>query len=248
MSAAEQLKLLHELQQIDEKIMDLNRFREKAPEQIQALQTKIEDQRLMITVKEGELQKHLETRRAKERELETHESQIAKNQTRAMAVKTNEEFHAIQRENDLQKELIEDLEDEVLRLLDDIDSAELAVKKAKDRFKEIQKEMQAQVEDLNQKMQLVADRLAEQEKLREQMVPSIQPSFLTRYNKLRVITGGIAVVRVKNRTCMGCRMNVPPQVYNLVIKNEDIHTCPNCFRILYYEPEANGAAVTEKTG
>lgn len=248
MSAAEQLKLLHELQQIDEKIMDLNRFQEKAPEQVQTLHAKIEEQRQLITVKEGDLQKHLETRRAKERELETHEAQIAKNQTRSMSVKTNEEFHAIQRENDLQKELIEDLEDEILRLMDDIDSAELAVKKAKDRFKEVQKELLVQIEDLNRKMQLVEHRLAEQEELRGQMEPKIQPSFLNRYNKLRIITGGIAVVRVKNRTCMGCRMNVPPQVYNLVIKNEDIHTCPNCFRILYYEPEDNGATATEKTG
>jgi predicted nucleic acid-binding Zn-ribbon protein len=46
---------------------------------------------------------------------------------------------------------------------------------------------------------------------------------------------GIAIVLVKNEGCQGCYVNIPPQMYNEVQKNNEIILCPNCHRILYWE-------------
>jgi predicted nucleic acid-binding Zn-ribbon protein len=157
-----------------------------------------------------------------------------------MAVKTNEEYHAIQRENDKQKEMIEELEDQILRLMDDFDTAELALKKAKTRFAELEKQKGEQIAEINSRLAIITDQLAVKEAERQQILPGVDPSFLNRYQRLRDITGGVAVVRVVKRTCQGCQVNVPPQIYNLVIRNEEIITCPSCRRILYYEPDYQG--------
>ncbi|MGH7828550.1 MAG: C4-type zinc ribbon domain-containing protein [Candidatus Binatia bacterium] len=33
--------------------------------------------------------------------------------------------------------------------------------------------------------------------------------------------------------CQGCYMNIPPQLWNEILKNERLNLCPSCHRILY---------------
>ena len=241
LSAAEQLKLLHDLQQIDQQIMEIERFRNQGPQHIAQLEAELKHYESLVAEKEQLVQQHQGTRREKERELEEHEAQIRKNNERMSAVKTNEEYHAIQRENEKQKSMIGEIEDHLLQIMDEIDSAALTLKKAKERYTEAEKAHKAKVTQLKEQLEKVNRQVNELIAQRDELVPSIESSLLIRYDKLRKQTGGIAVVRVIKRTCMGCRVNVPPQVYNLVIKNEDIHTCPFCYRILYYDPAADDA-------
>ena len=39
-------------------------------------------------------------------------------------------------------------------------------------------------------------------------------------------------------TCQGCRMRLPPQLYNELQKHLQVHFCPKCQRILYFETSA----------
>ncbi len=235
MAAPEQLKKLHDLQLVDMEIMEIEKFANAAPERIKQFQADLETQRAAVQEREAALQELQKAKREKERELSEHEQRINKNKERMMAVKTNEEYHAIQKENDAQKVFCEEFEDAILRLLDDIDSAELALRKAKDRCAEAEKKVGVQVAAIEEELKTCAGKLVEKQDLRGRLVPDIDPAFFDRYVRLRRQVGGVAVVRVVKRTCQGCRMNVPPQLYNLVIRNEDIITCPNCYRILFYQ-------------
>ena len=46
---------------------------------------------------------------------------------------------------------------------------------------------------------------------------------------------GLAVVSVRNGTCQGCNMNIPPQLYNVLQRGVTVETCPSCHRIIYWE-------------
>jgi predicted nucleic acid-binding Zn-ribbon protein len=37
-------------------------------------------------------------------------------------------------------------------------------------------------------------------------------------------------------------MHISPQLFNLLQREDRVHTCPNCNRILYYEGAGNEAA------
>ncbi len=54
--------------------------------------------------------------------------------------------------------------------------------------------------------------------------------------------GGLAVVEVRAGTCQGCHMNVPPQLFNQIQRNEQVILCPNCQRMLYWRPEREEGA------
>ncbi|MBW2734063.1 MAG: hypothetical protein JRH20_16875, partial [Deltaproteobacteria bacterium] len=57
------------------------------------------------------------------------------------------------------------------------------------------------------------------------------------------LRGGIGVVRAAEGACSGCHMRLPPQLYNILQRNETIEQCPNCQRIIYYIPEEEETAV-----
>ena len=62
----------------------------------------------------------------------------------------------------------------------------------------------------------------------------VKPDVLKRYGNIRM-RRGLAVVSVRNGTCQGCNMNIPPQLYNVLQRGQTVETCPSCHRIIYWE-------------
>ena len=79
----------------------------------------------------------------------------------------------------------------------------------------------------------INDRLSQLDAQRKQIIPDIDPKMLHEYEKILHSRGGLALVTVKDNSCGGCHMLVPPQVINLIQMYEHIITCEVCNRILY---------------
>jgi predicted nucleic acid-binding Zn-ribbon protein len=72
---------------------------------------------------------------------------------------------------------------------------------------------------------------------RAKLVESIEPEVYARYMTLLKTGSGLAVTQAKNELCTGCNMNIPPQLYVEIRKNEGVIQCPQCLRILYYSDD-----------
>ena len=79
----------------------------------------------------------------------------------------------------------------------------------------------------------IVDRLSQLDAQRKQIIPNIDPKMLQQYEKILHSRDGLAMVTVKDNSCGGCHMLVPPQVINLIKMYEHIITCEVCNRILY---------------
>ena len=47
----------------------------------------------------------------------------------------------------------------------------------------------------------------------------------------------VAIVAVQDAVCQGCNMNIPPQVYNELLRYDSLRYCPSCFRIIYWQDQ-----------
>jgi len=57
------------------------------------------------------------------------------------------------------------------------------------------------------------------------------------YSRIKTrIRDGVAVAEARNRSCTACFMSLRPQVMAEIRRGDDIITCDNCGRILYYVP------------
>ncbi|MFN7140460.1 MAG: zinc ribbon domain-containing protein, partial [Limisphaerales bacterium] len=69
---------------------------------------------------------------------------------------------------------------------------------------------------------------------REQLAGAVDEATRARYERLLKTKGGNAVVGIQHGVCGGCRLKFPHQIVLSCKKGEELVTCPNCGRILYY--------------
>jgi predicted nucleic acid-binding Zn-ribbon protein len=174
-------------------------------------------------------------RRQLEKELAEGEARTRNKRMRLTQVRNDKEMQALTHEVEAQKETNQRLESEVLMLMEGAEQrtqriAELTALVATKRedLAAAEKGIAAQVEDL--KISITKQRVE-----RDQMARDIESSLLQRYEMIFSRRGGLAVAEAKGETCQGCRMRLPPQLYNELQKHLRVNFCPNCQRILYCE-------------
>ncbi len=120
-------------------------------------------------------------------------------------------------------------------MLDEID-------KRKKNMKEEEQEKakyDAQYESKKQKVKREIDSLDEKIQIcsqqYQQLIKNIPKELLKRYEMVKALNNGTAVVSVWKGVCGGCHMNIPPQLYNELQKSDDLLYCPNCSRIIFWQ-------------
>ena len=233
----EELETLCQVQKIDTKIIENERKWALGPQRIDELQRGIGEAREK-EAKEKEVIEELEKeRRKKEQELETEKGQVKKSEAKLTEVKTNKEYQAMLKEIEAAKATNDKTEEELLLLLE--------------RIEELKKDHLVEVKDLEKREKAAAEETGALEKeiktvdgivskLREEkerLLSRVGQDTRARYDILIEKRAGIAVVNAKNNTCLGCYMNIPPQLFIEVMKNSRLITCPSCNRIFYYQEE-----------
>jgi len=231
----DQLELLWELQKIDLLLKTIKEERDRYPKEMKKLDENqvIEKERIQ---KEREKIESLEKeRRRKEGNLNLEQEKIKRAEGRMFEVKTNKEYQALLSEIEAIKEADSREEEEILQVMDEIDE----LKKDLSRR---EKEMAITMEKIEAEKRKIQEGMAQgdavwkkQLERREVLSKQIESKLFKLYNTLKEKRQGIGVVSAKQETCQGCFVNVPPQMFIEVQKNNSLIRCPNCNRILYWE-------------
>ena len=82
-------------------------------------------------------------------------------------------------------------------------------------------------------------------KMRQEITSGLDASLCARYDRIFGNRGALAVVEVKDETCQGCHMRIPPHMCNQVQSSQmqgksEIFNCPHpyCGRIVYVQLES----------
>jgi len=80
---------------------------------------------------------------------------------------------------------------------------------------------------------------------RERLLSELPKAMSSLYNRISArIRDGIAVAEARNGACTACFMALRPQVMADVRRGNEVITCDNCNRILYYAPEKSAQPAT----
>src|SRR5215211_7143506 len=105
------LERLIALQQLDSAAMDAERRLAGEPERLRMMEAKLEAARLQVATAKERLAENQNARRAIEKDVAVHQGRLSKFRDQAMAVKTNIEYHAVQKEMSFAQTEIKVLED-----------------------------------------------------------------------------------------------------------------------------------------
>lgn len=226
---------LVKLQTIDSEIYALRYEKESKPQEIKVLETSFEQKKQHLANLEKTALDLLKQRKEKELELASKEESMKKLQTQLYSLKTNKEYQAMLQQMNDGKADASVIEDKILQLLEQGDKIKNDIEQERQKLKEEEKVFLGHKKKLEDRIKEIEERLAQLEAQREQVIPEIDHKIRAQYERILTNRDGLAIVGVKNNTCQGCNMFVPPQVINLIKMYERIITCEVCNRMLYIE-------------
>jgi len=228
-----QISSLVKLQTVDSEIYALRLEKEAKPQEIKALETAFEEKKQQLAALEKtslDLQKQ---RKDRELELASKEEGIKKLQTQLYSLKTNKEYQAMLQQINDAKADASVIEDKILQLFEQADKGRNDIELGKQRLKEQEKVFLGERKKVEGRIKEIEDRLSQLDAQRKQITPEIEPKIIAQYERILANRDGLAIASVKDNTCKGCNMFVPPQVINLIQMYERLITCEVCNRILY---------------
>src|SRR5436189_1271530 len=132
------------LQRLDSTAQDAQRRLADEPERAKALDARLDAARHGLASAKERLAENQNVRRAIEKEVAVHQGRLSKFRDQAMAVKTNQEYHAVQHEIGFAQTEIKTLEDRILERMLEADDLTSGLKRADTDLAAEQKAVEAE--------------------------------------------------------------------------------------------------------
>ena len=170
-----------------------------------------------------------------ENEIKIVDARIIKSNETLRNVSTNKEYQVLLREVDDNKKRKDVLETELLQIMEEREKSQAVVDESTKEYQQLEEQIKAEQNQIEE--QSIKDRKLLEEYLESQkeIGISLDPKLLDRFKRISKMNQGSAVAQAQDQVCLGCFMNIPPQLYIEVQRGNQLIFCPQCSRILYYE-------------
>src|SRR5918995_156974 len=231
----EQISILAKLQSVDREIKEKSAVKQQVLAELQAKQREIETKKQEIAILAVACAEKEKLRQEKDRVLQDEGKRAMDKRMRMNRIKNTKELQALQREIDQIRQSNGELEEDLIRVLEEIDRIKSEIKVKEEQAATIQGEWKQKHEEMQAKISGIDQLVSEASTLRNSIASQIAAELISRYELIFARRGGTAVVEVTGGICQGCYMNIPPQLWNEIIKSEKVNLCPSCQRILHYK-------------
>ena len=150
-------------------------------------------------------------------------------------IKTQREYEVLDKEIKDATEREQECRKDIIKSEKDLEEFKYMLERDESLIKQQEEDLAAEEEknrnESDNKLQMLKE-LEEQEK---KTTPEMDEEILFKFERIIKSKSGVGIVPVKNSVCSGCHMILPAQFVNEVRKGEEIHFCPYCSRILFFE-------------
>ena len=229
------LSPLIELQKLDLRIAEIKDQRRKIPERLQAVDAPLREARQQYQQTNISVETLVKERRSHEQDLEAHEAHTEKMKSRLSELKSNKEYQAHLFEIEVANKKKGDFEEKILVCMEKIEQLQRTAKEAQEKLSTIEKTFTREKQALDELEHRLSTELADLTAQQQARSAQVEKGLLSRYNSIKALRKDHALAEIKEGICSGCRLQLPPQLISEVKRAEDLHTCPYCRRMLYWE-------------
>lgn len=230
----DQIDILVKIQKIETEKMRMQSILDGIPHRLEKIKSSMNEFEQQISKEAESLDSVKKKYRSLEMDLKATTESLKKNKEKLLTVKTNKEYQA-------QLKAIEDieakssqLEDELLEYLEKIEALDQAIKKRKIESAVLYKTIQDETQQIKKEEKEATERLSELKMEEEEITKVMAPDILQKLKRVKQQVKGAAIASVTDAICDGCKMKIPPQLYNELHKLDSIQFCPHCQRIIYW--------------
>jgi len=212
---------------------------------IQAELAHIEPERQTLKGKSSTAQANLDAGKLRAKQIESDrkrleldadvkQQQIVKYANQQLQTRKNEEYKALAHEIEMCKAEINKLEDQQIGLMEQAEAAQKELVRLNREADEARKHGDGLVAQLGEREKNLEKELAELQSNREELAAVVDEAARGRYERLLKSKGENVLVGINHGVCGGCHMKLPAQTLVACQANQELVTCINCGRILYF--------------
>ncbi len=234
----EQLALLRELQHID---LELDEIQSKKDQIVARLKenTSFLDKLVQdLNAQKEELEEIRTLQRRKKDDLAEIKEQLSVRQKRLREVTSAKEYSAVEKEIDSLKKSAEQTEEELLHLLEVVESTESSIKEKEDKIVQLREGIASDEGEAEKQLAALDDKIKALKDRQEEARGEVSRRVIHKYDFIRSRRPGLAIVAAKDGHCEGCYMALPPQQFIEIQRGQTLEICPSCNRILYFWEDA----------
>ncbi len=233
LTTEEKLKNLYDLQQVHNKIDEINILRGELPMEVKDLEDEIAGLTKRIENLGNEMSDIESTISGNNNAKEDAQALIEKYTRQQNEVKNNREYDALTKEIELQNLNIQLFDKKNKDAVGAIESKKAYLSESETLLETRKKDLELKKEELDK---IMADTAIEEEKLLkkvERKEKVIQERLLNAYNRIRkTYRNGLAVVSIEREACGGCFAKIPPQRQLEIRQRKRIILCEHCGRVV----------------
>jgi len=232
-----ELEKLIALQNLDTTIRRLEKELEAIPQRRAEIENEFDQRAFQIRALENQRDEARHNRTRLENDVVDQRTRAERAERNLMSSKKQDEYTAAIREADAARKQISTLETQILEQMETLEKAEAALNERADEIASLNSDREARLKTFDEETQRQSEQLIVARRDREQLFANLPKVMSTMYSRISArIRDGVAVAEARNRSCTACFMSLRPQVMAEIRRGEEIITCDNCGRILYYVP------------
>jgi len=239
---ATQIDVLANLQIVDQSLRAKTLAVEEGQGRVAALEEAVQAQSAAAASAREELtvvsarQQDLETR------LSANETKLKDRRMRLARIRSDKDLGVARREVDLLKEETGTIENELISVLEQVEVVGAKLRGIEEELARLRAAMETEAAELRETVSRLSGEIERERSVRNALVEGLDGDLRRKYEMIFSRRGGLAVVEIREGTCQGCRMRVPPQLFNEIQRNEQVILCPSCQRMLYWRAEREEAS------
>ncbi len=226
-------RLIH-LQDVESRAAIANKAIAEAPGRIAALDALLQSATTALADAKQSLAANQTQRRSIDNDLTAAQQRLEKYKEQIMAVKTNEQLHAMQHQMKTVTDEVGQHEERVLVNMMQADEINAAIKKAEAALKAAQAKVAAERTAIESETKAHQAALAECAADRATIVAAMDNKGAVETFQRIAKVRGTAVARAEGERCTVCQVRLRPAVFGAVRKNDSLVQCDSCNRILYF--------------
>jgi uncharacterized protein len=244
-----ELSQLIELQELDIEIQRVSDRLLRIPAERDQTENEFNRQAAEFLDLKSKHQQTIEARYQLEADLATTQRNHEKFEQDKTRVTNEREYTAVLREIDTAKKHIASLETEILKHMEETErlDAELSLKTPD--VERMRAEVDHLLAALDKEHQDTIRWIQDSEESRRKLGEAIPRHLFLTYDRMARTRRGQALSEVhSDGICAACRMKVRPKVFSDVRRGDQLITCENCGRILYFRSETSQPAEAAASG
>lgn len=226
------LEMLEQLQELDTRIDLLKSNQAVLHGEINAMDEALEAVRAEIAVLDERIAQQEQEKGGLDAALTAEQENIRRSEANMKEIKTNKEFQAVGREIAAARKQAAELEEQILQKLGLIEELKGALGTKSASLDELEQNTASRRDEKQAEISAVQQDIDSDMEQRAAITGQLPASLIKRYDSLREQRRGQAVAIARDGYCLGCNMNLPPQLYNSLFRGDDLVSCPHCQRVL----------------